>query len=377
MPSTRRCHPTARPCAILRSGSVGQWHRHSCLCADPHHPKAFVSPHTPNNTTANLAKLTHYLILLALALLLLPVAGLCVPGQSRRQARPGGHGEPKLRVSVNLVLVDATVKDKRGQIIDGLTKDDFLISEDGKAQTIAHFSRYQLPLAVALVVDLSGSILPFLRPLRYATMTALRSLKPEDQVALFAFTDRVDRLVDLTRDKERVADQIAGFSAGGSTNINGALYDAANYLAATAPQTRRVIILVSDNVPTASTVSSERVLNAMYEADTALYGLKVPGENPWQARMSAKMNRGRMGDVAKMAQSTGGEIFDVQKEGSLYIAFEALINRLKTRYTLGYYPTSTARDGRFRTLAVSLMPRWGKPGRDYVVLAKHGYFAPK
>jgi VWFA-related protein len=306
-------------------------------------------------------------LLLAFALLF-PFAAFPAPTQS-------GQGEPKLRVSVNLVLVDATVKDKHGQIIDGLTKDDFLVSEDGTGQQIAHFSRYQLPLAVALVVDLSGSIMPFLRPLRYATMTALRSLKPEDQVALFAFTDRVDRLVDLTGDKQRVADQIAGFSAGGSTNINGALLDAANYLRAAAPQTRRVIILVSDNVPTSSTVSSKRVLDAMFEADTSLYGLKVPGENPWQARMDARMHSGKLGDVAEMAEATGGEVFDVQKEGSLYIAFEALINRLKTRYTIGYYPTNTAHDGRFRNLTVRLAPRWGKPGRDYAVLAKRGYFA--
>ncbi len=309
-----------------------------------------------------------------LAILLASAPALCSPAPPAARAQ---QAQPKLRVSVNLVLVDATVKDKHGQIIDGLTKDDFVVSENGAQQQIAHFSRYQLPLAVALVVDLSGSIMPFLRPLRYATMTALRSLKPEDQVALFAFTDRVDRLVDLTRDKQRVADQIAGFSAGGSTNINGALFDAANYLAAAAPQTRRVIILVSDNVPTASTVSSDRVLNAMYEADTSLYGLKVPGENPWEARMSARMRSGSLGDVAKMTESTGGEIFDVQKEGSLYIAFEALINRLKTRYTLGYYPANAARDGRFRTLTVRLAPRWGKPGRDYVVLAKRGYFAPR
>jgi Ca-activated chloride channel homolog len=310
-------------------------------------------------------------LLLALALLFSSAPAVCAAVASPQQV------EPKLRVKVNLVLVDVTVKDKHGQILDGLTEDDFEITEDGAEQQIAHFSRYQLPLAVALVVDLSGSIMPFLRPLRYATMTALRSLKPEDQVALFAFTDRVDRLVELTRDKERIADQIAGFSAGGSTNINGALDAAANYLRGQAPQSRRVIILVSDNVPTASTISSDRVLDAMLEADVSLYGLKVPGENPWEARMAARMNRGRLGDVAKMAESTGGEIFDVQKEGSLYVAFEALINRLKTRYTLGYYPTNTARDGRFRRLSVRLTPRWGKPGRDYTVLARRGYFAPR
>ncbi len=283
---------------------------------------------------------------------------------------------PALRADVNLVLVEATVKDKSGHVVDGLAKDDFVVSEDGATQALAHFSRDQLPLAVVLVVDLSTSITPFLRPLRYATMTALRSLKAEDQVALFTFSSEVERRVDLTRDKHEIADQIESFSSGGSTNINAALYQAASYLEEQAPAARRVIILVSDNVPTdEGGVAPQRVLDKILEADAALYDLKIPGRNPLAARMRAKM--GDLVNVSKVAGETGGEIFDVEKEGSLYLAFEALIQRLKTRYTLGYYPTNSARDGRFRKLQVSLQPRWGSAGKDYTILAKRGYFAPR
>src|SRR6266853_706760 len=92
-----------------------------------------------------------------------------------------------LRVSVNLVLLDATVKTKAGRIMADLKKDDFEVREDGVPQKLEIFGRDELPLEVALVLDLSDSIGPFMGPLRVAATTALGALKPEDQVALFTF----------------------------------------------------------------------------------------------------------------------------------------------------------------------------------------------
>jgi len=298
------------------------------------------------------------------------------PGQTAQE--PATASGPRIKVDVNLVLLEATVKDKAGRVMGDLKKDDFLLYENGQQQQITHFSRDQLPLAVALVVDLSTSIEPFIRPLRYATLTALKTLKPEDEVALFTFTGDVQRRVDLTHDKREVSDQIEFFTTGGSTNINGALFEAARYLRAEVPAARRVIILVSDNVPTdTGGVTHKLVLDAVLEADAALYGIRVPGRNPLAVRMAAKIGARGLVNVNKLAGETGGEIFDVEKEGSLFLAFQALIERLKTRYTLGYYPTNTAQDGSFRTLDLKLQPTWGAKGSAYNILAKRGYFAPQ
>jgi VWFA-related protein len=282
-----------------------------------------------------------------------------------------------IRVEVSLVLVEATVKDRSGKVMDGLKPGDFEIREDGVPQTIANFSRDQLPLAVAMAVDLSESITPFIRPLRYATQSALKALKPEDEVALFTFSGRVDRRIDLTRDKRDIADQIELFSTGGATNINQALYEAARYLRIEAPAARRVIVLVSDNVPTAeSGEGHKQVLDQVLEADASVYSLKVPGENPLAARMMSRTTRGLV-NVAKLAEETGGEVFEVEKEGSLFLAFKALIERLKTRYTLGYYSTNKNENGALRRLDLSLQPRFGMKDHDYRLIAKSGYYAPK
>ncbi len=285
-------------------------------------------------------------------------------------ALPAISVQQPIRVDVNLVLVEVTVRDHRGQVVNGLKPEDFQIYEDGVEQQVKHFSQDQLPLAVALVVDLSSSIEPFLRPLRYATLTALKALKAEDAVALFTFTERVTRRVALTRDKTAVSDQIEQFTAGGGTNISGALLEAAEYLKQEAPSARRVIVLVSDNVHTTlAAPSHDRVVAAALEADASVYGLKVPGNNRGlglaAAALATRIN------VNRLAEATGGEVFDVEKTGSLYLAFERLIERLKTRYTLGYYPTNTSRDGGFRKIEVRLRNR-----SQLRVLAKRGYYAP-
>src|SRR6202166_3770904 len=112
-----------------------------------------------------------------------------------------------VRVSVNLVLLDATVKTKAGRIMGDLKKDDFEVREDGVPQKLEIFGRDELPLEVALVLDLSDSIGPFMGPLREAATTALGALKPEDQVALFTFATEAELRVPFTNDKTKIAEQ--------------------------------------------------------------------------------------------------------------------------------------------------------------------------
>ena len=83
----------------------------------------------------------------------------------------GGTGGFRLRTDVNLVVFEATVRDQGGGIVNDLAQENFHIYEDGVEQQIRYFSRYELPLAIALVVDASGSMGPALRPVSYTHLT--------------------------------------------------------------------------------------------------------------------------------------------------------------------------------------------------------------
>src|SRR5258708_39274727 len=131
-----------------------------------------------------------------------------IPARAQAPTQDKDQGQGTIRVDVNLVLVDATVKAKDGQIMANLKKDDFEVREDGVAQKVEIFSRDELPLNVALVLDLSDSIGPFLGPLRDAATVALAALKPGDEVALFTFSTEAELRLPLTKDKTKIADQI-------------------------------------------------------------------------------------------------------------------------------------------------------------------------
>jgi Mg-chelatase subunit ChlD len=354
---------------------------------------------------------------------------------SAPDAAPSEPGPGAIRVDVNLTLVDATPRKSDGEVIPNLKMTDFVLQEDGQVQQIVHLDQDQLPLAMALVVDLSGSIQPYLESLRDTTELALQSLKPEDQVALFTFNSDVTRQVSLTRDKQKVIDALESLQAGGSTDINDALYDAAEYLRAQSHGMRRVIVLISDNKGTrAGSVTPDGVLQAVLEADTPVYSLKVIGEQGggynhgggggrgggggypggggggggwpggggggggWPGGGGGRGGggwpggggggRGRRGgsgqsqanskdivDVQKVADASGGRVFDVKTEGSLDKAFQDFMDALKTRYTLGYYSSNKSTAGGYRKIEVSLASNFGKSGKDYTVAAKQGYYA--
>jgi len=279
-----------------------------------------------------------------------------------------------IRVDVNLVLVDATVKTKAGQIMADLKQDAFELREDGAAQKIEVFSRDELPLNVALVLDLSDSIGPFLGPLRDAASTALAALKPEDEVALFTFSTEAELRVPFTNDKTEIARQINSFHVGGATNINDGIFVAAKYLLNAPPKGRRVIILISDDVGTdAGGQGTRDIVTESIAADAVLYNLKIPGYNPPTTLLAASMIPGLV-NIRRVTDRTGGEIFDVQDVAHLDAVFRALIQRIKTRYTLGYYTKANGAEGKPHKLDVRLTSSFGKKGHDYVVLAKSGYY---
>jgi Ca-activated chloride channel homolog len=312
------------------------------------------------------------LVAIAAAGWLLPIASL-PPGAS---ARAQGAGQDAIRVDVNLVMIDTTVKNKAGQIVADLKKDDFEVREDGAVQKLTVFGRDDFPLNVILVLDLSDSIGPFLGPLRDAAATALAALKSEDEVALFTFSNEAQLNAPFTKDKENIAEQINMFKAGGATNINDGIYDAAKYFLAQEPKGRRVVLLISDDVGTdAGGEGTRDIVTEMTAADATLYNLKIPGYNPPSVRFAGGLIKGLV-DIHKVAEETGGEIFDVQNVGSLDSTFRALIQRIKTRYTLGYYTMANGAEGKPHKLEVRLASSFGKKGRDYSVLAKSGYFIP-
>jgi Ca-activated chloride channel homolog len=284
---------------------------------------------------------------------------------------PGGGYN--LSVKVNMVQVDAMVRDRSGRMIENLRLDDFRIYEDGVLQDITSFSQDELPIAVALVVDRSGSVGPYIAELRRIAARALDQLKKQDEVCLFSFAGDVQRMEELTTDRRRIAESLDRIRAGGSTDITDALYDAAKYLSNTAPDSRHVIILVSDNQQTVTPrVGEKETITTMLESDTVLFSLKTGAS----VQLAMQLPSLFMGDaMERIAKETGGEVVKVSKITSLDGALGTVISRLRTRYSLGYYPQNGNKGGAFHSITVRLSDNRGKPGSDYFIHSKRGYYS--
>jgi len=288
--------------------------------------------------------------------------------------RPPEQGEFTLKVDVSMVLVEATVRDDKGRIINDLKREDFHVFEDGVEQQITHFSRDELPLAVALVVDGSGSVSPILAELHQAAHDTLSQLKPEDQVALYAFATHPERIVDLTTDRNAIAESIMGIGSAGGTNIADALYGSIEYLGQEARERRHAVIMVSDNQPTAKgEFNANDVIRLALETQTIVYSVRL-GRDRLEGTLDEPGWIPGARWVSKIMSETGGEIIDMAAVGSAQKAIAAVIARLKQRYTLGYQSSNTRRDRTFREIDVRLSSRAQDPKHPYKIFARHGYY---
>ncbi|MGE5325497.1 MAG: VWA domain-containing protein [Deltaproteobacteria bacterium] len=281
-----------------------------------------------------------------------------------------------VKLDVNLVLVEATVSDPRNRIIDGLMQNDFRVLEDGVEQPIRYFSRDELPLAVALVIDRSGSIGPHLGELRHAALETLAQLKPDDQVALFAFAAGPEQLVDLTADRQRIARAISNIRPGGGTNINDALFSAIYYLGHAASNRRHAVILVSDNQDTVRGFANEKdLVRLALQTETVVYSLRIGGTySLWG--LSEPFAVPGTPSINSVTQESGGEIIDASQDRSLGAAMAMVISRLKRRYTIGYLSPNKKHDGAYHSIEIELAGEAKQKAR-YSVFARQGYYAPR
>ncbi|MEW6212378.1 MAG: VWA domain-containing protein [Acidobacteriota bacterium] len=311
----------------------------------------------------------------------------------------GQNNEQAIKLGVDLVLLDVeAVNKKTGQAVGGLKKEDFLVYEDGVRQEITHFSQDKLPISALILLDVSGSVWPFIKELREAAREALQLLKPEDEAALMVFAGSVKLAVNFTKDKRKVAESLGLFGGDkleGGTNHNTALLQAAAFMKnATSASHRRVIIAITDDVSTEKKpppYSEARTLHEVLESGVVICGIffdsiyrtnksnrREKDLNPAAPQIS--LEKGSSGLVLSYVERTDGISAEVDKknlQASLRENFTRLIERLRTRYSLGYTSTNEKRDGKFRKVRLRLSREAQEREGGATVSTRRGYYAKR
>lgn len=291
--------------------------------------------------------------------------------------------DPPIKLSAELVVVDVLVLDKKtGRALRDLKKEDFSIYEDGVKQQITHFSQDKLPLSVVLLLDTSGSVWRFIKQTRGAALQALKHLKADDEVALIATASKTELIQDFTKDKQLIADKIEKLNekALGRVGIllHEAIYQAAVHMRkASTPFSRRVIIVVTDDISTQWPFighSEKEAIYEVFETGSVVCGLLI-GRWEIEKYIPTRLLFSKIfGSINTYADRTGGVVLQGKGE-DIGTKLAELIEHLRTRYALGYVPSNTARDGKFRKIKVTVSPDVEKSRGKLAILARRGYYA--
>jgi Ca-activated chloride channel homolog len=274
-------------------------------------------------------------------------------------------------VDVNLVNVFVTVTDEHGSPVGGLTKDNFMLDEDGVTQKISVFDRESaLPLSIALAIDTSLSTRSNL-PLEQASAKrfARAILRPVDGLCVYAFSEYVsDASLGYTADVKRIDEAIDHIHLGAATALYDAIYLASHAL--NRRKGRKVIVLITDGGDDVSKIDYKEALRAAEEAEALVYSIIiVPIEN------SAGRETGGEHALIQLSEDTGGKYYYATSTAALDEAFRKISDELRTQYLLAYYPVQRTSFSEFRRIHVRVT---GVPdASQYQVRHRAGYYTVK
>jgi VWFA-related protein len=281
---------------------------------------------------------------------------------------------PPFRAEVRVVRVDAEVRHE-ARSLDGLTRQDFLVTDAGKPQEILYFGRTEEPLDLILLFDTSGSMAPAIERVSTVTRIALGELRRDDRVAVMAFDRDTDLIADFTSDRDAVASTIREVvlkrPSVAFTRLQGAVLDAArHFLGQSRSNRRRAVLVVTDNM---GSTRDEGAVQELWEADAVLSGVVVPGVTTMRRqRMLFPATWFGFGTIDGIVRRTGG---DALKGDDPADNFRQMVQRLRLRYTL-HYAMPEGKPGKPRKIEVTLTPEASRRYAGARVYARSGYVVP-
>jgi len=303
-------------------------------------------------------------------LILLLLACAAYAQQPRAQSQSPTEPETTLKVDVKLVNVYVTVTDPHGAPVAGLKKENFVVQEDGREQTISVFDKESaLPLSIALAIDTSLSTRHDL-PLEQASAKrfAHAILRPVDALSVFGFSETVLQSTTYTADLKRIEEGIDHIRLGAATALFDAVYLASRSL--DRRQGRKVMVLITDGGDTISKVDYKEAARAAEEAEVLVYSIiVVPIEN------SAGREIGGEHALIQLSEDTGGKYYYATSMTQLDDAFRQISDELRTQYLLAYYPSQRLSNSQFRRIQVAVSGP--VEASSYHVRHRAGYYTTK
>ena len=291
------------------------------------------------------------------------LALLCVPTL---------HAQLNLRADTTLVQIPVSVTDAKSRFVVGLEKQDFRILEDGKEQKITHFSSEDAPLSVGLVLDTSGSMGFKIEKSRQAIVEFMKTMNEQDEAFLVEFNDKAEVTQGFTNSMSEINGRLTVLQSKGLTALLDALHLGLREMKK-AKNPRKALLVVSDGGENNSQVKLEDVKSLVHEADVQIYSIGVFETSLASLGLSAEERSGP-GMLSSIAEQTGGRAYPARRFSELPGLAAKVGIELRNQYVIGYSPSNSARDGKYRKVQIELSQPPGLP--PLKAFWRTGYYAP-
>jgi VWFA-related protein len=306
--------------------------------------------------------LLHFLFLLLASAI--PLRAQSFSAAARPQA-PDENGTFVIRKSVDEVLLHASVVDDKQHLVTTLDKNAFSVFEDGKQQSIISFRHEDIPVAIGIVIDNSGSMREKRAKVNQAALNLVRASNPQDEVFVVNFNDEYYLDQDFTNDLLKLKEALEKIDAKGGTALYEAVVASAEHLKRNARLDKKVLLVVTDGEDNASQETLEQAVKQLQEENgPAVYAIGILGDedHPKRAKRALEI----------IAQRTGGLAFFPKTLDEVDEISRQVAHDIRNQYTIGYRPTNPKGTGGFRTIRVDAK---AKGHGKLTVRTKTGYYA--
>jgi len=269
------------------------------------------------------------------------------------------------RKDVDEVLLHASVIDDHQHIVTDLGRDAFTVFEDGKPQNILSFHHEDIPVAMGIVIDNSGSMREKRTKVNQAALNLVRSSNPKDDVFIVNFNDEYYLDQDFTNDLLKLKEALEKIDARGGTALYDAVVASADHLKKNARLEKKVLFVVTDGEDNASSENLEKAVKDLQEENSpSVYAIGILGaeEHPKRAKRALEI----------LAQRTGGIAFFPKTLDEVDAISRTIAGDIRSQYAIGYKPTNSRANGGFRMVKVEAK---AKGHGKLMVRTKSGYYA--
>jgi VWFA-related protein len=286
-----------------------------------------------------------------------------------------------IRISSDLVSLNVSVyNDNLRSHVSTLKREDFVVFEDGKAETVSFFATTDVPFDLVLLIDLSGSTTGKRDLIRETTRRFVEAARPSDRLAIVTFSDTNEIISPLTTDHQKLLDSIPKIGGKGGSHVWDALkFTLDEVVGPKTLERRRAVVFMTDGAdnslmgyeppgPGGSLISFANLMEAVRRTDTLIIPIYLDTEG--DGFQSQRLYENARKTLALLAEESGGLYYKARKMEDLNGVYARVIEDLGKVYSLGYKPSNPKHDASWRTVKIQIANR-----PDLVTRARPGYYA--